>query len=462
MILIFLEILVLFLIQKNNIFTTSEIILVKRSDFLLGVQLFTINLLIYLVVFFIYIYEMYYLNEESGLKNCRAFDTFYIKKINSKKMNNEGLIISIVNFELICEKKSRRRCFKMIRKFLFINKKIKCIYLKKGTFLFLSKDSSQNWKDFHSNFTSMILNKKKSAKISSAILKFDTEMKSGNIEGVEGYIDRQELGIFNKVSMKSIVNHIEKEEATGEILDYCLEYNDRSILPYFQPIFDVKKQRITRYEVLMRFRYKQKILSPYPFICFAEKNGLISILDMYLYEAFFDKISNGLKNSKFYKYSINLSGIELNTRFIEEFIKKMKEYKIPKNCITFEITETSAYEFDDNFVRYLKKLQKEGFKVAIDDFGSGFSNFNLLRVLDVDFVKIDGSLIKDIAHDKKARERLRCIVDMLKLEKVAIIAEFVETEELKLLLCDMGIDYLQGYYIGKPNEDLSLLEEISD
>lgn len=441
-------------IQRVYFLNTDSIINYARKKFMVSMHPILINLLIYLIVFLVYIYEGYFMNDESGMKNYLAFDFFYRRKINSEKLNRKALIVSIVNFDVICEKRSMKKCFGMIKRFLIMNTKIKCIYLRKGTFLFLSKNQNEYWIGFFEEFSDLILNKKKSAKILYSEIKFDVDIDPGDIKELDEYIKYHDLGVVSQISMNAVIHYGEREKNIGRILDECLEYSEKSIIPYFQPLYSVKDESITRYEVLMRFKYKDEVLAPYPFICFAEKHGLISVLDMQLYEAFFKKLTRDSSEFSKYKYSINLSGIELNERFIDELVKKLKCYDIPESLITLEITETSAYDFNDNFVRYLKKLQNKGFKIAIDDFGSGFSNFNLLRVLDVDFVKIDGSLVRHVLDDEKARKRLQCIINMLKLESVKIVAEFVESKELRDELEKMGANYLQGYYIGRPDKKL--------
>ncbi len=123
---------------------------------------------------------------------------------------------------------------------------------------------------------------------------------------------------------------------------------------------------------------------------------------------------------------------------------------MPAYCICFEITETAAISNLKESSLFIETLRTRGCKFALDDFGSGFSSFNYLKSLPVDFLKIDGSLVTDIAEDKVSRQMVIAVNDIAHSLGCRTIAEFVENEGILSELAAIGVDYAQGYYFGKP------------
>ena len=126
------------------------------------------------------------------------------------------------------------------------------------------------------------------------------------------------------------------------------------------------------------------------------------------------------------------------------------------NCdkIVFEILESEEIENFEVMKNFIHEIKAFGCKIAIDDFGSGYSNFSHILELDVDYLKIDASLIKNITTNDSSKVIVQGIVDFSKRLDIKTIAEYVETKEGVDLLTKLGIDYVQGYYIGKPEKDI--------
>jgi EAL domain-containing protein (putative c-di-GMP-specific phosphodiesterase class I) len=168
------------------------------------------------------------------------------------------------------------------------------------------------------------------------------------------------------------------------------------------------------------------------------------------------------RNSTLYHYAdafcINLSGLSLGEDdFLQFVIQQFQRYPNLTTKICFEITETAAISNLESARRFIKELKSIGCRFALDDFGSGLSSFGYLKNLPVDYLKIDGCFVRDIVDDPVDLAMVRSINDIGHLMGTKTIAEFVENDEIKRLLQQLGVDYVQGYGIAK---SLPLLELI--
>ena len=142
------------------------------------------------------------------------------------------------------------------------------------------------------------------------------------------------------------------------------------------------------------------------------------------------------------------TALDYEVEFVDE--KIIDEINIPACNIEFEITESSVMENPDEAQSKISNLNSQGITFSIDDFGTGYSNFEYLMKLHADYIKIDGSMIKDINTNKNAYSVVEIIVDFAKKNNMKTIAEFVSTEEVFDTVKNLGVDYSQGYFIGKP------------
>ncbi len=136
-------------------------------------------------------------------------------------------------------------------------------------------------------------------------------------------------------------------------------------------------------------------------------------------------------------------------------IKKIQEHNIGSKLV-LEIVEQENIDDYDEFYSFLKKVKSLGCKIAVDDFGSGYSNFDYIIKMSeyIDYLKIDGSLIKNIVDDEKSLLLIQSIIFLCAKLDIKTIAEYVENKDIQDLLTELGIDYSQGYYIAKPSGDL--------
>jgi len=205
-------------------------------------------------------------------------------------------------------------------------------------------------------------------------------------------------------------------------------------------------------EILVRMEDKDgKLIPPGAFIPAAERYNLMVSLDRWVVKETFEWLSNSPATKLLSKCSINLSGQSISdSHFLDYLVNLINETDIPEETLCFEITETSAITNLGKAQRLISELQSIGCSFALDDFGSGISSFAYLKNLPVDFLKIDGSFVKDIAIDPIDQAMVRSINEIGHVMGKKTIAEFVENDEILHVLQDIGVDYAQGFGIHKP------------
>lgn len=226
---------------------------------------------------------------------------------------------------------------------------------------------------------------------------------------------------------------------------------DDNIVPYYQPIYNNKTSQIEKYEVLMRLIDDEKAISPWFFLDIAKKTKLYKKLTKIIVEKSFAYF-----NDKDYEFSINLSAEDIESDEIKEFIMaQFEKYPNIKDKVVFEIVESEGFKNFDDIISFIKNAKMQGCKIAIDDFGTGYSNFEYLLKLKADYVKIDGSLIKNINNDKDAYEVVKIITQFATSQGMKTIAEFVSSKEIQDIMVELGVDYTQGYYISEPKAEIA-------
>ncbi len=224
---------------------------------------------------------------------------------------------------------------------------------------------------------------------------------------------------------------------------------------YRQPIVTSQAPYDTpyrHYEVLLRMRDEQgNILSPGTFIPAAERYDLMPTIDRWIVRQSFELLSRSGTSPEGMFHSINLSGTSINDESFLHFLQNLfQQYAVLPSSICFEITETSAIGNLNQASEFMMTLRDLGCKFALDDFGSGMSSFGYLKQLPIDFLKIDGSFVRDIETDTTARAIVQSIHHVGHVMGIETIAEFVENDAIVAHLQEMGIDYLQGYGIAMP------------
>ena len=247
--------------------------------------------------------------------------------------------------------------------------------------------------------------------------------------------DRQKKIIFYKHEINNkLVQNLQKLITLKEAI------KNNNIIPVFQGIYD-KNKNLIKYEVLARIKNNDKLELIYPYLQIAKENKLYH----YISEQIFSKVYKILQKENI-NVSLNISMEDMeNTTIKNKIFEMLKDKEIAKK-ITFEVLESEIANYE-NVIEFLKLIKNKGSLIAIDDFGSGYSNFERILALDVDYIKIDGSLIKNILTDKNSRLIVELIIDFAKKVNKKTVAEFVSSKEIFEECKKLGIDYFQGFYI---------------
>ena len=218
-----------------------------------------------------------------------------------------------------------------------------------------------------------------------------------------------------------------------------------------------KTEAGAHYELLLRMRDEAgKIVGPDNFMTAAERYGITPSIDRWVIEnAFRWLVSEADEREKLTMCSINLSGQSLgDDKFLPYVIDQFHRSGLDATKICFEITETAAIASFSQANRFIQALKELGCKFALDDFGTGLSSFGYLKHFPVDYLKIDGSFVKEILHDPIDREMVRSINEIGHLTGKQTIAEFAENQEIINMLQNLGVDYAQGYGVSQPTRVL--------
>jgi Amt family ammonium transporter len=225
---------------------------------------------------------------------------------------------------------------------------------------------------------------------------------------------------------------------------------------YFQTIAPVNKKNGAggHYEIFIRMLDENEgIIPPGAFVPAAERYNLMQEIDLWVVKNALAWLGDHTKHGKnpIGMCALNLSGASIGDPACLTAIKDyFKQYGVLPELICFEITETAAIANLRSATKFIKDLKSIGCKFALDDFGSGLSSFGYLKNLKVDYLKIDGSFIKDIDKDTTDKAMVQSINSIGHVMGLKTIAEFVETEEILNTLNEIGVDYAQGYHIDRP------------
>jgi len=227
---------------------------------------------------------------------------------------------------------------------------------------------------------------------------------------------------------------------------------DDRFVTWYQPILDLKSDEIHHYEALVRMVDENgTIVPPGAFIEVAENFGIISAIDRVVYKKVMSFQADQSQSGRSLSFSMNLSGKDLEDKGLLSYISStIEETGAEAEKIVFEITETAAVHDLKRAIKFMETLKTMGCKFSLDDFGAGFTSFIYLREMPVDYIKIDGSFIKNLPQSPKDQLFVKSITDVARGMGIKSIAEFVENGEIAQFLKKIGVDYAQGYYIGKP------------
>ena len=258
---------------------------------------------------------------------------------------------------------------------------------------------------------------------------------------------RNRVEIYSAAGKQS--EQIAKDVATMNLLRAALEA-DRFELVY-QPLLHIKSGVVSHYETLLRLPTDDGVMGPASFLPAAFRFGLMPEIDRWVLKRVVRALAELTPSMPQLKLSTNLSGFAFEDENLATYLGGLlKEHGVAGDRLVLEITEQLAVRFASRTDRQMAMLRDLGCELAIDDFGSGYSSFSYLKRLPVDYLKIDGSFIRSLARDRVDQAAVRMIGEVARAAGIETVAEYVTSAATFELLAKYGIDYAQGYFIGKP------------
>ena len=222
---------------------------------------------------------------------------------------------------------------------------------------------------------------------------------------------------------------------------------------YFQPLVNNRTLKVDKYECLVRLIDDGKVVAPFFFLDISKKSNQYTKLTKIVLEKSFQKFSHLP-----FEFSVNISYEDIESPDFLKFIKEQFDKYNVSNRVVFEILEDESIKNYNLLISFVDQVKLLGCKVAIDDFGSGYSNFEHLLKMNIDYLKIDASLIKNIATNENSYKITKTIIEFAKNLNLKTIAEYVENEEIFNIVRDLGADYSQGYFFSAPISAPTILE----
>jgi len=255
------------------------------------------------------------------------------------------------------------------------------------------------------------------------------------------------------IMYSSVIDHRKESSLTLKCREEISSaIQDDRVIAVYQPIVNIEAKTV-KYETLMRLQEEEtlKLISPFYFLDVAVKTRQYE----YLSSRVIFKALDVLKNSE-ETLSINFTYNDIkNVKLTQELEAFFMENQDTGQRTVFEITESQAIKNYEDVKNFIKQFRKHGVKIAIDDFGSGFSNFEYILEIEPDYLKIDGSLVKDIDTDIKSHTLVQAIVEFSHKLGIKVIAEYVHSKVIFEMLKDLGVDEYQGFYFSQAIEDIA-------
>ncbi len=398
-----------------------------------------------------------YLDQFTHLPNRNAL----IKDINAQSTSTVALIdidkFSLLN-DLYGEDNGDLILLEFIKKMkkYFIQEKYKIYRVGADKFIVLSKDQTSDTQIIKSICEEFALNLD-----TKGLLISDDEVDVNITIGIATSDDQHAFEYAQRVVQKArqrFIQIMEYDAGSFEQKDDFKEnikwikklkngLSDGNFQPYFQPIVDGLTQKVYKYESLIRYIENDGTeIPPYKFLPIAKKAKLYPVIIKVMLKSVIDTIKE--KNKRI---AVNISFEDIMNKdtfdfIINELVKNPNEAKL----LDFEILESEEIQDFELVRQFIDKVRSYGCSVGVDDFGAGYSNFNMLEALNIDFVKIDGSLIKDIDNLPKQALIVETISGFCGKLGIKTVAEFVSSSEIYNLVNGLGINYMQGYHFGKP------------
>jgi diguanylate cyclase (GGDEF)-like protein len=257
---------------------------------------------------------------------------------------------------------------------------------------------------------------------------------------------------------KNVIGHYRKNSFTENYQQQMHEWAHKAklaldfdlLVPYYQAIVNLTTGKVEKYECLARIVEHDTPISPFYFIEPACIAGMVTDITRRMILKSFEKFSNSTK-----EFSINITDDDLKEEYLEEYlISQCKEQSIKPHQVVLEVLENISDYDASHAINQMDRLKELGFQIAIDDFGAESSNFARVQKMSVDYIKIDGGFIKDIVQNKNSLIIVKTIIYYAKSSNIKTIAEYVHNKETYDVVKELGIDYVQGYYLSEPLKEI--------
>lgn len=440
--------------------------------------MFVISILIILIItiFSIYIlisqkrkrkklYNLAYIDPVTTLGNYNYFKEFGQSVIEKEKQNKYIAVIDINNFKNFNKKYGYKQGDKLLKEFaknLQNNLKGKAIFSRlssdvfSGIFINISNIQKQA-EELIKNLSEIQIEQKiYKISINIGIYKIKNQ-KSNILESLDKALSahsriKADNNIAYLIYDTKLENEIENEQKIEDLMQQALENEEFKIV--YQPKISLNNEKMIGAEALVRWYKGNKVIPTNEFIPIFEKNKFILKLDKYIFASVCKDISK-------WKYNLNIKAIPIisinvskenfyDDSFIEDFVKIANKYKINTKEIELEITESAILNKDIDILKIINKIKKAGFKISIDDFGTGTSSLSMLQNMPIDTIKIDKIFVDKINLERKNENIIDYIIYMAKKLNLETVSEGVETKEQVKYLKNIGCDIVQGYYYSKP------------
>ena len=246
-----------------------------------------------------------------------------------------------------------------------------------------------------------------------------------------------------------------KSVSASEVDELYAALENKEFVVYYQPKFDLNNKQFISSEALIRWNSKKYgLLAPTKFLAKAESIGLIHDIDIYVLRQVCEDLNDLIRRGRrTLPVSVNFSLFEFySTNFLDKIMSILEEFKVPPHLIEIEITEATSQANQFLSISIIKKLKEHGIRVLMDDFGIGYSNVGNLRKIPFDVVKIDKSFIDGIVTDTKAREIVKFLIGLCKINGMEVVAEGVDNKEQVEILRKAKCDTIQGFYYSQALE----------
>jgi diguanylate cyclase (GGDEF)-like protein len=219
---------------------------------------------------------------------------------------------------------------------------------------------------------------------------------------------------------------------------------------HFQPLLHIRTGIVSHYEALLRLKMDGQLVGPRTFLPAAARFGLMADIDWWVIKRVARILAEMPRSASPLRLSVNVSTFAFENESFAALVRSLlKEYRVPGDLVCFEITEQMAVRFAGKTDKQIAILRDLGCHIAIDDFGTGYSSFSYLKRLPVDYLKIDGSFIRGITRNRVDQSMVRMVAEVARAVNMQTVAEYVQTPAALSLLAKYGIDYAQGWYVGR-------------